>query len=94
MRLESHQQVDLFLEQGRAMAEERSGAVWNDAQARIQEVRLERERIEDLGGSLLGELNHVRGNVEELESYLGHERVPETESAEYVQPSDAEPSWP
>jgi cell division septum initiation protein DivIVA len=100
MRLESHQQVDLYLDQGRAMAEERSGAVWNDAQARIQEVRLERERVEDQRRSLLDELNHVRGNVRALESYLGHDQVPETESApatesaEDDQPRDVEPSWP
>jgi cell division septum initiation protein DivIVA len=77
MRLESHQQVDLYLEQGRAMAEERAGAVWNEAQGRIQELRFERERIEGSGRSLLEDMDHVRANVEELERYLGPERVPE-----------------
>jgi cell division septum initiation protein DivIVA len=94
MRLESHQQVDLYLDQGRAMAEERSGAVWNDAQARIQEVRLEREGVEDQRQSLLEQLNHVRGSVEQLERYLGYERAPETQSDAQEQSNGAEPSWP
>jgi hypothetical protein len=77
MRLESHQQVDLYLEQGRVMAEERAGALWNEAQGRMLEVRLERERVEDLRRSLLEDFNHVRRNVEELERYLGHQLEPE-----------------
>lgn len=80
MRAESHQQVDLYLEQGRAMAEERAGAVWNKAQDRLQEVRLERERLEDSRRSLLEDFNHVRRNVEELERHLGHQRAPEEEA--------------
>jgi cell division septum initiation protein DivIVA len=77
MRLESHQQVDLFLEQGRAMAEERAGAAWNEEQGRVEEVRSQRDRVDGQRRSLLEDLNHVRGNVEELERYLGPQRVPE-----------------
>jgi cell division septum initiation protein DivIVA len=77
MRLESHQQVDLFLEQGRTMAEERAGAAWSEEQGRIEEIRLERDRLDDQRRSLLEDLNHVRGSVEELERYLGHPLVPE-----------------
>jgi hypothetical protein len=77
MRMESHQQVDLYLEQGRAMAAERAGTVSSDLQSRIEEARLERDRVEDERRSLLGEFDHVRGNVEELERHLGHRRVPQ-----------------
>jgi hypothetical protein len=73
--LESHRQVDLYTDQGRATAEELGGAVWNAAQNRIQEVRLERDRVEDQQRSLLEELSHVRGSVADLERYLGRERV-------------------
>ena len=71
MKAESHRQVDLYIEQGKATAEERSGAVWNEAQDRIQEVRLERERVEDQCQAVLADLGHVRGTVEDLEHYLG-----------------------
>jgi cell division septum initiation protein DivIVA len=77
MRMESHQQVDLFLDQGRAMAAERAGTVSSDLRNRIEEVRFEQERVEKERRSLLGEFDHVRGNVEELERYLGHHWVPE-----------------
>ena len=71
MCMESHQQVELFLEQGRAMAEERAGAAWTEEQDRVEEVRRERDRVVDRRRSLLEDLKHVRGNVEELERYLG-----------------------
>lgn len=78
-RLESHRQVDLYIDQGKATAEELAGAVWNAAQGRIQEVRLEREVVEDQRRSVLEELGHVRGSVEELERYLGRETASDTE---------------
>jgi hypothetical protein len=77
MKAESHRQVDLYIEQGKATAEERSGAVWNQAQGRIQEVRLERDRVEDKCRSVLADLTHVRGTVQELEHYLGSNGAPE-----------------
>jgi chromosome segregation ATPase len=77
-RLESHRQVDLYIDQGKATAEELAGAVWNAAQGRIQEVRLEQDGVEDQRRSVLEELSHVRGSVEELEHYLGRERVSDT----------------
>ncbi len=96
MRLESSSQVDLYIEQGRAMAAERAGALRNDTQARIQEARRERERVANQQRSLLDDLNHVRGNVEELERYLAPERVYETDTQPvgHEQPNGAEPSWP
>jgi predicted nuclease with TOPRIM domain len=71
MKAESHRQVDLYIEQGKATAEERSGAVWNEAQGRIQEVMLERDRVEDQRRALLADLGHVRGTVQDLEHHLG-----------------------
>ncbi|HEX6476782.1 MAG TPA: hypothetical protein VF005_05875 [Acidimicrobiales bacterium] len=88
MSLESHQQVDLYLEQGRAMAAERAGAAWGEEQGRVDEVRRERDRVLDQRRSLLDDLNHVRGNVEELERYLAPRRVPEEEP-----PADPAPVW-
>jgi len=72
LQLESHRQIDLYLDQGRETAEELAGAVWNQAQGRIQELRRERERVEDERRSMLAQLSHVRGTVEDLEHYLGH----------------------
>jgi predicted nuclease with TOPRIM domain len=80
LQLESHRQVDLYVDQSKATAEERAGAVWNEAQSRIQEVRLERDRVEEERRSLLEELSHVRGSVENLEHYLGRERVSDAQS--------------
>jgi predicted nuclease with TOPRIM domain len=77
MKAESHRQVDLYIEQGKATAEERSGAVWNEAQGRIQEVLLERDRVEDQRRTLLAELTHVRSTVQDLEHYLGSNGAPE-----------------
>ena len=77
MKAESHRQVDLYIEQGKATAEERSGAVWNEAQGRIQEVRLERARVEDKRRALLADLSHVRGTVQDLEHHLGTNGAPE-----------------
>jgi predicted nuclease with TOPRIM domain len=76
---ESHQQVDLYLDQGRAMAEERAGAVWNEAHDRLQEIRAEQERVEKKHRSLLSELSHVRGTVADLERYLGSNGTSEAE---------------
>jgi predicted nuclease with TOPRIM domain len=71
MKAESHRQVDLYIEQGKAMAEERSDGAWSNAQNRLQEVRLEREGVEDQCRAVTAELSHVRGTVEDLEHYLG-----------------------
>ncbi len=82
MQSESRQQIDLYLDQGRAMADERAGVVWNDAQGRIREVRFEQKRLEDRRQTLLDELNHVRGTVEELERYLWPEGPGSVEAAQ------------
>lgn len=73
-RLESHQQVDLYVDQGKVTAEEVSGAVWNEAQGHIHDLRLERDRVEDRSRSVLEELRHVRGSLADLERYLGRQR--------------------
>jgi hypothetical protein len=80
-RLESHRQVDLYIDQGKATAEELAGAVWNAAQGRIEEVRLERDGVKDQRRALLDDLSHVRGSVEELERYLGRQPVSDAEQA-------------
>ena len=77
-RLESHRQVELYLDQGRATAEERAAAVWNEAQGRVQEVRLERDRVEEQQRAVLEQLSHARGTVEDLEHYLGRNGASDT----------------
>jgi chromosome segregation ATPase len=70
-RLESHQQVDLYIDQGKNTADEVASAVWNEAHGRIQELRLERVRVEDKTRSVTEELSRVRSSLADLETYLG-----------------------
>lgn len=71
MKAESHRQVDLYVDQGKAMADERAGALGNEGQGRLEELRLERDRVLDQHRSLLADLSHARGTVEDLERHLG-----------------------
>lgn len=74
-RSESRQQVDLYIDQGKATAEEVAGAVWNEAHGRIQELRLERVRVEDKNRSVTEELSRVRSSLADLETFLGRRRT-------------------
>jgi hypothetical protein len=74
-RSESRQQVDLYIEQGKATAEEVAGAVWNEAHGRIQELRLERVGVEDKSRSVTEELSRVRSSLADLETFLDRRRT-------------------
>jgi chromosome segregation ATPase len=73
-RVESREQVDLYIEQGKATAEEVAAAVWNEAHGRIEELRLERVHVEDKCRSVAEELSRVHSSFADLETYLGQQR--------------------
>ncbi len=71
MRQESHQQVELYLEESKAMARARA----RRKEAHLQELTLERDRVEEQRRAVLEDFNHVRSSLEKLERYLGRPRA-------------------